>query len=135
MFLLVVLNVVTLFRSDIEWAKIYSLPQRKVNIQLANLLPYDGQTKVVYTPPPTQVLSRYVSYFYQLYRIRESLNFTNEEGEFIKLLADYKPAKDHVYLFVLNTETHEIVDFSNRLREYYPEKKLTNEILKKLTEK
>lgn len=128
----ILLNAATLVKSDLAWAQIYSRPQRAVNIQLNSLLPYDGKPKVIYTPPPTQVLSRYVSYFYQLFRIKESLNFTNDSGEFIKLLEEYRPDKERVFILLLDTQTHEIIDLSSKIREYYPEKKLTPDLVDSL---
>lgn len=132
--ILIILNTITLLKSDYDWAKIISQPQRAVNVQLNNLLPYDGKTRVIYTPPPTQILSRYISYFHQLYRIKESLNFTNDPQEFIRLLDEYKPSKERVYILIFDTETNEIIDFSYKLRGYYPDKKITPEILTTLIE-
>lgn len=132
--LLIILNAITVVKSDIAWAKMHSTPQRAINKQLNDFLPYDGRIKVIYTPAPTQVLSRYISYFYQLYRTRETVHFTNEPAEFIRLLVETKPSRERVYLLLLDIETNEIIDLSSRVREYYPDKELTPEILATFTE-
>ena len=126
---LVAFNALTVAKSDIEWARQYSAPERAINPQMMPLIPGDGRVKVIYTPPPTEILSRYIDFFYQLYRIREPLYFTNDGQAFIDMLAKYKPSNEDVYVFAMDTKTYKVTDVSSKVRPYLG-KNLTPEILK-----
>lgn len=129
MIALISINAVTIMKSDLEWAKIYSAPPRALNPQLETLIPADGKIKVIYNPPPTEVLSRYIDLFYQLYRIKEPIYIQNDAQAFIDLLDKYKPETDHIYAFVMDTKTYKITDLSEKLRNY-PTGKLTLSLVK-----
>ncbi|MBI4058766.1 hypothetical protein HY404_00845 [Candidatus Microgenomates bacterium] len=130
--ILILVNSLTMLHSDTEWAKIYSAPERASNPQLMHLLPGNGKLKVIYASPPSEILSRYIYEFYELYRIREPIYIQNDAGEFIKLLEKYQPEKQEVYLFTQDPHTYEIYDHSEKLRKYYPGQ-LTPALLKSLT--
>lgn len=129
MILLIIINGVTLIKSDMAWAKIYSTPERAINPQMEQLIPADGKPKVVFTPPPTQILSRYIDHFYQLHRIKEPLYIQNDAQGFIDYINKYQPDSDHVYAFVMDIKTYEVTDMSEKIRNYSTDE-LTPELLK-----
>ncbi|MBI4058767.1 hypothetical protein HY404_00850 [Candidatus Microgenomates bacterium] len=120
--ILILLNSFTVIKADKEWIEEVSGPQRITNEQLAKILPADGQVKIIYTPKPTQVLSRYIYNFYQLYRIKEPIYSSTDTDEFISLINQYKPNKEKIYLLTLNTDNYVIYDNSDKLRIYEPTK-------------
>ena len=130
----VVINSMGFIVADFEWVRQVSFPQRVVNKQLEEIIPYDGKVKTVFTPHPSELLVRYVSYFYQLYRIKDPLYFTNDPDEFIKLVNKYKPDKNSTFMLELDKKTHVVFDRSNLLRELYGSKGFTAEKLEIISE-
>lgn len=129
--IIIIIDVLTLMKADTEWTKQYSFPVRASNPQLGEIIPADGKVKVIYTAPPGSVLSRYVSFFYQLYRIKEPLYIQNDPGEFIKLLDKYKPDPTGVFLLTQDNTTYKIHNYSDLVRSVYP-RKITPEYLESL---
>lgn len=126
MIALILFNALTILKSDLEWAKKYSTPQRAVNPQLATLIPEDGKVKVIYAQ---DILSRYADLFYQIYRIREPIYIQNDLQAFIDLIDKHKPDKENIYVFVMHTDTYKVSDLSEKVRSYAPSK-LTPELLR-----
>ncbi|MBI4058768.1 hypothetical protein HY404_00855 [Candidatus Microgenomates bacterium] len=122
---LITINIVTVLAADYEWVKQFSRPQRIANQQLENIISADGQTKVIYAE---KILPRYISYFYQLYRIKEPLYVSNDPEEFIRLIKKYQPKKEGIYLLVLDDKNYTIYDNSQKLR-VYEVQKLTAKLL------
>lgn len=118
-FTVIVINSIGFLKADIEWIKRFSFPQRAANGYLAGIIPYDGKVKVIFTPHPHELLSRYISYFYQLYRIRDQVYWTNDPNELINLLNKYKPDKGHVFLLTFDKSSYEVYDKSELLRNNY----------------
>ena len=127
--LLIILNSVTILKSDHAWAKEYAYPQRIINKELTPLIPADRNVKIIYTPKPSHVLSRYISHFYQLYRIKEPLLFTTDPIIFIDLLKTYQPEKEGVYVLIMDTKTYKINNLSDRVRPHYKKGEISPDLL------
>lgn len=117
---LIFINSLSVYLADREWIRQVAFPQRVINKELADIIPYDGKVKIVYTPYPSEILSRHVSYFYQLYRIKDRIYEMNDAGELIKLIDKHKPNKESVFLLTYNKKTYEVYDYSGLVRSHYP---------------
>lgn len=127
--ILIGMNSLMIIKSDKDWAAQYSTPTRISNPQLDKIIPADGQLKIVYNPKGSEILSRYVSQFYQLYRIKEPLHFTNDRDAFIELMEKYKPKREGLYLLTQEYPSYKISDHSDKLRNLYSSQKVTPELL------
>lgn len=128
--ILIVLNSLMIIKSDREWAREYSTPQRATNPQLAELIPENGKVKIIYAK---DILSRYVDLFYQMYRIKEPIYIQNDVNAFIELINKYKPQREDIYIFTVDNRTYKIADLSSEVRDYegYLTEDVVREILKK----
>lgn len=120
------LNSLSVIKADSQWTKQFSLPQKISNEQLLKIIPESEDGKIIYIGDGANILVRHVSYFYQLYRIKDPFYFTNDPGELLKLLGMYKPETEDLFSLSQDNKTYEIRDNSSPLRQAYENNKLTS---------
>lgn len=117
-FSIIFINLITSMAYDYKWLNSpYSLPQRKYDSQLKNVLHRDGIGKYVYVPSKQRPLFQGVETFVNIFQGDQTYYLSMDSDEFVAFLEKDKPSSEQIYYFITSGKPdYKIYDYSNKIR-------------------